>query len=82
MSGDRSPADADLAMNTTLDHQQRKGRFGRAVTSDDARAAGAAADGPDERFTTLDYVVDPTAVADAIVERLLAGRTLRLPSRR
>jgi len=69
-------------MDTTLDHQLRKGRFGRAVTSDDARAAGSAADGPDERFETLGYAVDARAVADAIVERLLAGRTLRLPPRR
>jgi len=68
-------------MNTTLQHQQRAGRFGRAVPGDDAQAAEVAADAPDERFETLGYAIDPDAVADAIVERLLAGRTLRLPPR-
>ena len=57
-------------MNTTLLRQQRRaGRFGRTVTA------------PDERFETLGYTVDPEAVAGAIVERMLAGRTWRLQRR-
>jgi hypothetical protein len=70
MNDDPSPADAARAMNTTLLRQQRRaGRFGRTVPA------------PDERFETLGYAVDPDAVAGAIVERLLAGRTWRLPRR-
>jgi hypothetical protein len=33
-------------------------------------------DRADERFETAGYEIDPDAVADAILSRLLAGRTL------
>ena len=57
-------------MTTVLENQQRAGRFGREsrdeVTTDDTREGSA----------QVGYVVDPDAVAEAIVARLLAGRTL------
>jgi len=36
-------------------------------------------DGGEERFERARYEIDPDAVADAIVARLLAGRTLAPP---
>ena len=63
-------------MTTVLEHQQRAGRFGREIRgareTDDAREGSA----------RVGYVVDPDAVAAAIVERLLAGRTIAPPSSR
>ena len=81
-----SPADASHAMETVTRYEQRdelrepvtEGRFGR-----DARQ-GENVDGPqtdihsdgDQWEPLVDYQVDPDAVAAAIVNRLLAGRSL------
>jgi hypothetical protein len=63
-------ADATDAMTTMLRHQQRSGRFGREVRGDDAQT-----DDAHERNERVGYVIDPDAVAAAIVKRLVAGRT-------
>jgi hypothetical protein len=78
-------ADAARAMQTvirshTLDRAAR-GRFGRDVrdpATDDAQQAGTTMQTDDalERVAALGYRVDPDAVAGAIIDRLLAGRTL------
>ena len=78
MQDDLKPADAVPAMTTLLrhQHQQRAGRFGRAVPSDDvetpAKEAPTTTDAP-----RVDYVIDADAVAGAILARLVAGRTIR-----
>ncbi len=73
-------------MRTVLRYKQRVGRFGRDVRGDDVRAGKFArateTDGADERAAAAGYVVDADAVAAAIVERLLAGRTITLPPAR
>jgi hypothetical protein len=65
-------ADAARAMRTMTRHEQAdagsRRRFGRHDTTDEAL---------DERVETLGYTIDTDAVAAAIVDRLLAGRTLR-----
>ena len=56
----------------------KEGRFGRdARLGDHLENAGTdkLTDDRDEREPLVDYMVDPDAVAAAIVERLLAGRT-------
>jgi hypothetical protein len=58
-------------MTTMLTHQQRAGRFGREVRGDEIQQDDAR-----ERTGRVDYVIDPDAVAAAIVERLAAGRTI------
>ena len=68
----RKRADAARAMQTLTRHethtQQTRGRFGRPdVTTVEA-----------DRIVTLSYRIDPDAVAAAIVERLVAGRALRV----
>jgi hypothetical protein len=67
-------------MSTALRYQPPVGRFGRdvraAVQIDDAREAMENDDG---RFETVQYEVDADAVAMAIINRLLAGRTLPAP---
>jgi hypothetical protein len=84
MDDERPHADAARAMTTVLRYQQRAGRFGRDVRSgydvhaDDTRMA-METDGADEPSSGVGYVVDAAAVAAAIVERLLAGRTLKPP---
>jgi hypothetical protein len=82
MQDDLNPADASLAMTTLLRHkqQQRAGRFGRAVPGEDVEtdATGTAMNQP-EAGTGASYAVDPDAVAEAILERLVAGRTLAPP---
>jgi hypothetical protein len=80
MDHDPKPADVALAMTTLLRYQQRAGRFGRAVPSEDAPTdeTGTGQE-TGERTQMVSYVVDPDAVAAAIVDRLLAGRTLQLP---
>jgi hypothetical protein len=84
MSHDERDADAALAMTTVLRYQQRAGRFGRDVRGvdevqmDDARTA-METDCDDDCRRTAGYVIDAHAVAAAIVERLLAGRTLKPP---
>jgi hypothetical protein len=81
MDHDPKPADAALAMTTLLRYQQRAGRFGRAVPSEDVESyePRTPMTTDDERSTTAGYVVDADAVAEAIIARLLAGRTLATP---
>ncbi len=91
MAEDPRPADTAHAMTTVARYQAQqdapRGRFGR-----DVRPAPAADDGPmadarttmhtdraRERFDTAGYEIDADAVADAIVCRLLAGRTFAPP---
>lgn len=86
MAGDSMPADTTHAMRTLTRYQQQevtepRGRFGRQPARDgqmadvrttmDTERAGA-------RLPAAKYEVDPDAVADAIVTRLLAGRSLTL----
>jgi hypothetical protein len=82
MGDDRMPADAARAMQTMIrDPQQQRaarGRFGRDVPG----LVPADAQTPDARMQNqmgeqIVYVVDPDAVAAAIVDRLMAGGTLR-----
>ena len=81
----RRSADAGHAMQTTLRYEQQdertrlgqQGRFGRAHPAEDVHVADAETmsepDGERERYAR--YTVDPDAVARAILERLVAGRT-------
>ncbi len=72
MHDDPQPADAGHAMTTLLRYQQqRAGRFGRAVPheDDDANETG--------QSEIARYAIDADAVAEAIVARLLAGRTIQ-----
>jgi hypothetical protein len=62
-------------MTTMLTYQQRAGRFGREVRGDDDTGTTMENDGGGKAV----YVIDADAVAAAIVERLVAGRTLRVP---
>ena len=57
-------------MTTMLRYQQRVGRFGREVRDEDVRTEATR-----EHTRGVNYVIDPDAVAAAIVERLVAGRT-------
>ena len=91
MAEDSTPADTTHAMKTASRYDQqkerRRGRFGRDVQSadalDDVQMADARTtmqtDRMEERFATLTYEVDADAVADAILSRLVAGRTLAPP---
>ena len=84
----RSPTAADAAhvmeMVTRYEQQDelsetvREGRFGRdARQGDHVDEARTDKQNDDDRWEPLvDYVVNPDAVAAAIVDRLLAGRTL------
>jgi hypothetical protein len=88
MADDPKPADAAHAMQTVTRYPQQhgaaRGRFGREVpglaTDDvqmaDARTTMQSNDAPEGAQTT-GYVIDPDAVAAAIVDRLMAGRALR-----
>jgi hypothetical protein len=80
MDRDSKGADAPHTMTTLLRYQQRAGRFGREIRGEDVETydTGTAMDKHDQRGAsqTLGYVVDADAVAAAIVDRLLAGRTL------
>jgi hypothetical protein len=81
------PADAAHAMHTVIrypQHEDRaaRGRFGREVpgpATDDVQTADARktmqTDDALERAETVGYVIDPDAVAAAIIDRLMAGRT-------
>jgi hypothetical protein len=75
------PADAAHDMTTLLRYHKRAGRFGREVRTDEGETyetrTAMATDGAREGSQTVGYVVDADAVAAAIVDRLLAGRTLR-----
>jgi hypothetical protein len=84
----RRSADAAHAMQTTLRYEQqdrrcepdREGRFGRVPPTQDEPVADARTtmepDGEQERIDAMHYEVDPDAVAQAILTRLIAGRTL------
>jgi hypothetical protein len=80
MDRDSKRADAARTMTTLLRNQQRAGRFGRALQGDDLETceSGPARETGDGGDGLPGYVVDPDAVAAAIVERLLAGRTVVL----
>jgi hypothetical protein len=87
MADDPKPADAAHAMQTVTRYEQHlraaRGRFGRDVpglAADDVQMADARttqSDDAPEGVETLGYEIDPNAVAGAIVDRLMAGRTLR-----
>ena len=74
-------------MQTTLRYEQQDertelgqpGRFGRALSAEEVHVADARTtsnqDGEPERTDAVHYEVDPDAVARAILERLVAGRT-------
>jgi hypothetical protein len=92
MDRDASPADAAHAMKTATRYQQqvtRRGRFGRDVSTspaiDDAQTFESRTtmlkDGPDGRNGTEVYMIDANAVAEAILTRLIAGRTFPPPPR-
>jgi hypothetical protein len=78
---DRDPkrADAAHAMTTLLRYQQRAGRFGRAVPSEDVEPyeTGTPMPKDEDSSTTAGYVIDADAVAEAIIARLVAGRTIK-----
>jgi hypothetical protein len=84
MDRERPAADAVRAMTTALQEEIRTGRFGRALRGDESPIADAQTpvESGGERFVLHGYTVDPDAVAAAIVERLLAGRTIAQPPRR
>jgi hypothetical protein len=79
---DRDPkrADAAHAMTTLLRYQQRAGRFGRAVPSEDVETRTPMPK-DEEPTPAVGYVVDADAVAEAIIARLVAGRTLPPPAK-
>ena len=88
MADDPKPADAAHAMQTVTRYPQHekaaRGRFGRDVrglAADDVQMADARttmqSDESREGAEPMGYVIDPDAVATAIVDRLMAGRTLR-----
>jgi hypothetical protein len=81
MDRDPKPADAAHAMTTLLRYQKRAGRFGRAIPSEDVESyeTRTPMTNDDERSATMGYVIDADAVAEAIVARLLAGRTFATP---
>jgi hypothetical protein len=81
MDRDRKPADAARAMTTLLRYQQRAGRFGRAVPSEDVEPdeTRTPMTQDEERSLTAGYVIDADAVAEAIITRLVAGRTILPP---
>jgi hypothetical protein len=87
MADDPIPADAAHAMQTVTRYQQlersARGRFGREVpapATEDVQMADARktmqSDHGDECLETGRYEIDADAVADAIITRLMAGRTL------
>ena len=66
-------------MTTLLRYQQRTGRFGRAVPSEYVETHGTGMPTPEDEEPSLPagYVIDADAVAEAIIDRLVAGRTLK-----
>jgi hypothetical protein len=91
MAEESRPVDTTHAMTTATRYHQiverARGRFGRdvrlAAALDDVPMADARTtmqtDRADERLETAGYTIDANAVADAILSRLLAGRTLAPP---
>lgn len=87
MAEDPTPVDTAHAMKTATRYEQddtlERGRFGREVrpapAADVSMADARTTMGTDRaegRFARAGYEIDADAVADAIVDRLLAGRTL------
>ena len=78
-------------MQITLRYEQQRGRpapglegrFGRAPASDDVPVTHARTtmdpNGEQERIDLARYEIDPDAVARAILDRLVAGRTIPAP---
>jgi hypothetical protein len=80
MDGNQERADLRHTMTALLRHQQRAGRFARAVPGGEdveSHATGTPAANDEEPSLIAGYVVDPDAVAEAIIVRLLAGRTIK-----
>jgi hypothetical protein len=75
MDRERARADAARTMTTLLLNQQRAGRFGREIRGDEAGTT-TEAEPAETPPRAIGYMVDPDAVAAAIVERLIAGRTI------
>ena len=87
MAEDPTAVDTTHAMKTAIRYERQeaatRGRFGREVQpapAADTQMADARTtmqtDRAAARFDTAGYEVDADAVADAILSRLLAGRTL------
>jgi hypothetical protein len=88
MAEDPTAVDTAHAMKTATRYEQHqdaleRGRFGREVRPAPAADVSMAdarttmqTDRADGRFLRAGYEIDAHAVADAIVDRLLAGRTL------
>ena len=80
MAADRVVADAAHEMKAVVRYSERAGRFGR--DSRDDRVPVADTSTPMEindsgkRLEPSGYMVDPRAVAAAIIDRLVAGRVL------
>jgi hypothetical protein len=75
-------ADAADAMTTVIRHHKRAGRFGREIREDAPMRDAATTietGGADAPSDAVSYVIDPDAVADAIISRLVAGRTIPPP---
>ena len=89
MAEDSTAVDTTHAMSTALRYQRQevaRGRFGREVRSAPAEDVSMAdarttmhTDRGEARLQTARYEIDPDAVADAILTRLVAGRTLAPP---
>ena len=88
MADDPKPADAAHAMQTVtrypLHQKAARGRFGRdvpALAADDVQMADARttmqSDESRQGAQPMGYMIDADAVAAAIVDRLMAGGTLR-----
>jgi hypothetical protein len=78
MDHDSTSADAAHAMTTALRYHRRAGRFGRDVSAQHVAAMCDPEPQNSKSFEVKGYVVDADAVARAIVERLLAGRAIRV----
>jgi hypothetical protein len=81
MDRDSKRADAAHAMTTLLRYQQRAGRFGRTMPSEDVEPyeTGTPMPNDEEPALSAGYVIDADAVAEAIIARLVAGRTIAPP---
>ena len=88
MADDPNAADAAHAMQTVtrypLHQKAARGRFGRdvpALAADDVQMADARttmqSDHARQSAQPMGYEIDPDAVAAAILDRLMAGGTLR-----
>jgi hypothetical protein len=68
-------------MKAVVRYSQRAGRFGRDSRDELVPAADTSTametNDPGKRLEPSGYLVDPSAVAAAIIDRLVAGRILR-----